>query len=213
VPVEFEGEFEAHITVRADDRNGTDAVRAWADQRGLKFHHIVLARGRNPSQPMVTFRHQGELSQVRLAVDVIAAELLGDGFTVARVKIEAHIGNREVPESDAEAASHADRYFEHHVKLVLEPHTDLTNLTEIVIRHSAHLSRNARRVRDDGREERFVTQRCFSAGRITAGKRCEELEEKLNRTGYAIVSVEREYVVLDSAPQVDAGWLVAEDEQ
>src|SRR4051812_13031477 len=51
--VEFAGEFETHVTVSAADGSALDALRAWAESHGLTFHHIVLERGRTPSQPMV----------------------------------------------------------------------------------------------------------------------------------------------------------------
>jgi hypothetical protein len=209
--VEFEGEFETHITVRADDPDGLDAVRVWADQHGLKFHHIILARGRHPSQPMVTRRAGGNLAQERLTADRLTADLSALGFPVVRVKIEVDIENRDVPKTDADGLPHITRYFEHHVKLVLEPDADLPSLTNLAVCHAAHVSRNARRVRDDGLEERFITQRCYRVGEETAAGRLDELLNDLNRGGYDIVSVEREYVVFDNAPSVDAGWLSPED--
>jgi hypothetical protein len=64
-------------------------------------------------------------------------------------------------------------------------------------------------VRDDGRAERFVTQRCHAAGRATARGRLAALLGALAAGGYAVLSVEEEYVVHDTAPGVDAGWLDA----
>lgn len=52
----FAGELETHVTVRADDPGRVDTLRAWAEARGLAFHHIVVDRGVTPSQPMVSRR-------------------------------------------------------------------------------------------------------------------------------------------------------------
>jgi hypothetical protein len=206
--VEFEGEFETHITVRAEGPSVVDALRAWADRHGLKFHHIVLDRGLTPSQPMVSRRGRGGLSGERAEAADLGRRLAADGFAISRVKIEAAPGNRDTPASDAEAADHhSGRYFEHHVKLALDPDTDLTTLAALAQTHAAHLSRNARRVRADGRSERFVTQRCYAVGRPSAHRRLEALLAALEAGGYPVLSVEEEFVVHDSAPGVDAGWL------
>jgi hypothetical protein len=206
--VEFEGEFETHVTVLADDPSDVEAVRRWADRRGLRFHHIVLDRGSTPSQPMVSRHGRGRLSGERATAVELGRRLASDGFVVSRIKIEAAPGNRDVPDSDHEAASrHPGRYFEHHVKLALDPEADLAALDGLARGHAARLSRNALRVRADGLQERFVTQRCYSAGRKTAHGRLGNLLAALEAGGYPIVSVEEEFVVLDSDPGVDAGWL------
>ena len=65
-------------------------LEQWAERRsGVKFTHIQLARGRTASQPMLTLRgtratYAEEISAVRHAVRSLA----GDGFDVARVKVE-----------------------------------------------------------------------------------------------------------------------------
>jgi hypothetical protein len=113
-----------------------------------------------------------------------------------------------VPATVAEAAAEpADRYFEHHLKLLLPPHADEPALAALVTPHGAHLSRNARRTRDDGLAERFVTQRCHRVGTDVAVAELDRLTEALRGAGQEIVGVEREYVVYDSRPAVDAGWI------
>lgn len=204
---EFEGEFETHVTVRAGDAVAVDSLRAWADHHRLAFHHIVLDRGQTPSQPMIGRRGRGGLSGELAAAVVLGRLLDAAGFDVSRVKIEAAPANCDVPDSDGAAADHPGRYFEHHVKLALDPATDLAALRVLAVGHSAHLSRNARRVREDGRQERFVTQRCHAVGRVAARGRLDDLLSALASGGYAVVSVEEEFVVYDSAPGIDAGWL------
>jgi hypothetical protein len=204
---QFDGDFETHITVRGDDPAAVEALRLWAGRHGLRFHHIVLDRGRTPSQPMLGRRGHGRLSDERAAAHDLALRLAADGFAVCRVKIEAAPDNRDVPATDAEAVGDPGRYFEHHVKLALDAAGDLSALTAMAARHDARLSRNARRLRDDGRQERFVTQRCHGVGRPTAGARLRALLAALTAGGYDVVGVEEEYVVYDSDPGVDAGWL------
>lgn len=206
--MEFEGEFESHITVRVEEPSEVDALRAWAADQGLKFHHIVLDRGSTPSQPMVGQRGRGGLSGELTSAADLCRRLSAQGFTVSRVKLEVAPGNRDVPDSDSEAVDrHQGRYFEHHVKLALDPEADIQALVDLAQEHAAHLSRNALRVRLDGRSERFVTQRCHGVGRATAQERLGALLASLAEGGYSVLSVEEEFVVHDSDPSIDAGWL------
>jgi hypothetical protein len=205
--LEFAGELETHITVDITDPAGIETLWLWAEREGYAFHHIVLDRGRTPSQPMVSRRGVGQLSRELDLATALKRQLAVSGFAVSRIKIEAAPENEDVPLSDAEAADHKGRYFEHHVKLALDSTVDMAAIAAVAVQHSAHLSRNARRVRADGLQERFVTQRCFAVGRDTARERLEVLLVALRARGYPVVSVEEEFVAYDSTPGVDAGWL------
>ncbi|MEV4924837.1 hypothetical protein AB0L03_18665 [Streptomyces roseoverticillatus] len=210
----FAGDFEAHLTVRPITNAGDDqALQRYATTHGMKFTDILLDRGRTPSQPMLTLRRSGALPEVREAVDDAARRLDGAGFTVIRTKIEAAPWASGVPETDAQATALGARYyFEHHLKLLLTPDTDLVALAGIAAAHRAHLSRNARRVRADGRAERFVTQRCRAVGRRTAGARLDALVAAVRTGGHTLVSEEREFVVLDSDESLDSGWIDETDD-
>jgi hypothetical protein len=206
--MDFTGEFETHLTIRAADDADVVRLRAWAAPRGLKCTHIVLARGQSISQPMLTRHGGGELAEQRTAATELAQELHAAGFDVTRVKIEAAPWNSGVPQSDVEGKSHPrERYFEHHVKLLLEAGADIAPLTAIAQRHAAHVSRSALRQRDDGREERFVTQRCCRVGRATAHAALDQLVTALTSANYEIIDVEEEFVVYDSNVALDAGWI------
>ncbi|WP_097883864.1 hypothetical protein [Streptomyces sp. st140] len=196
-------------------------LERWAALRPeVKFTHIALARGRTASQPMLTLRgsrpsYEDELAAVREA----GAALAGDGFAVARVKVECAPWAAEVPREDDDVVGsehpHGRRHFEHHVKLLLdEAGGDAADgrradLVAVAVRHGAHVSWNARRVRADGREERFVTQRCHRTGDRRAALALDALLAELAAHGYEVVDVEREYVLLDSGPELDEGWLEA----
>ncbi|WP_097873513.1 hypothetical protein [Streptomyces sp. ms184] len=196
-------------------------LERWAALRpDVKFTHIALARGRTASQPMLTLRgsrpsYEDELAAVRAT----GAALAEDGFAVARVKVECAPWAAEVPREDADVIGserqHGRRHFEHHVKLLLDEAdgnaTDGSRaaLVAVAVRHGAHVSWNARRVRADGREERFVTQRCHRTGDRRAALALDALLAELAAHGYEVVDVEREYVLLDSGPELDEGWLEA----
>ncbi|MEN3539165.1 hypothetical protein AAH991_28910 [Microbispora sp. ZYX-F-249] len=205
VPVsgpEFRGVFDIHLTVAADD---VAPLAAWARENDAKFTHIVLERGTVRSQPMLTVRGAGTLGEQMTAAATRAARLRDEGFPVLRVKIEAAPWNEDVPRTAEAAATMPGRYFEHHVKVAVRG--DLTPLTELAVTHGAHVSRNARRRRDDGSHERFVTQRCRGVALSTAGRRFEALLADLERHGYAVLEAEREFVVHDDNPGADHGWI------
>jgi hypothetical protein len=197
----LEGDFEIHLTLLADPQ-----LAGFAVAQGLKYTRIVLDRGVTPDQPMLTLHTRGRLATVAAEAQRWEKRLTGDGFTVVRVKVEASPFSGGVPQLDAEAAP--DRSFEHHVKLVVDS-AGIDLARGISLRHTAHVSRNARRGDPEGLHERFVTQRCHGCGRPEAQRRLDALLAELTAAGLAIVEVEQEYVVLDSNPAVDAGWISA----
>lgn len=232
------GEFEAHVTVRCD---GGDAqagrLERWAVARGWKFTHIVLARGRVPSQPMLTLGGCGPYEEQVRICDAAADGLRAAGFAPVRMKIEVPPWDPVVPRSDEEARAWGarggagatggtpQRYFEHHVKVLLDagPGTAspgqrgpdarrLAALTAAAVAHDAHLSWNARRTAGPGgREQRFVTQRCHGVGLPTARARLAALRRAVADLGVDIAEVEQEFVVHDSDIAVDEGWITVDE--
>ena len=210
----FVGEFETHVTVRCDtggeDGDWVSALRAWAAaEGGVKFTHVVLARGRVRSQPMLTLTGSGTLRQQITAATELVTGLEHGAIdcTVTRVKVEAAPWTRGVPRTDGEAAILGPGYyFEHHVKILCHE-ADLEPLAALVVPHGAHLSWNARRVRGAGISERFVTQRCYGVGDASAAEALARLRSALVEDGREVVSAEREYVVYDSDASLDEGWI------
>lgn len=208
----FDGELETHLTVGDASQPSVARLSDWAAARGLGFTHIVLARGRHRSQPMVTLRGNDRADAwiegpVAQAVD----DLARDGFRVVRAKAEAAPWAQGVPQQDIDARlAPPHLHFEHHVKLRLTRDADLDALADRVTGHTAHLSWNARRTRADGHQERFVTQRCHGVGRATAERRLHTLVAVLAATpGARILEIEREYVLHDTHLGLDAGWITA----
>ncbi|MGW3008136.1 hypothetical protein ACWC9R_04755 [Streptomyces sp. NPDC001219] len=205
----FVGEFEVHLTVRDDgDPEVAGRLTAHAAARRMKSVHILLERGEAPSQPMLTLHGTGTYEEIRARAAAAADGLRAAGFDVLRTKIEATPWTTGVPGTDDEAAALGPAYyFEHHLKLVLARSAPVGALLTLAAGHGAHLSRNARRARSDGRVERFVTQRCHRVGLATAGRRLDVLVRELRAVGQRIASVEREFVVHDGNIALDAGWL------
>jgi len=200
------GNFEIHLTVPFRP----DLLAAFAEQHEVKFSHIELDRGHTPSQPMITIPGRGTLPQVREVVREWERKLWGAGMHPNRIKIEAAPWNAGVPQTNDEAQDEpGDRYFEHHLKLRLPDVTAarLIALTHLVVPHGARLSRNARRQREDGCEERFVTQRCHKVGREAARRRLDALVAVLRDNQHEILEIEQEYVVHDAGSHIDGGWM------
>ncbi|MFD2767110.1 nucleotidyl transferase AbiEii/AbiGii toxin family protein [Micromonospora eburnea] len=205
--LEVSGDFEIHITAYASQ---AAQLSAFATEHGVKFVHIVLDRGAYASQPMLTLTGRGTLAEQHAAVSRWQHELREAGIYPCRSKIEAAPWCVGVPQSDEQAAAGpADRYFEHHVKLLLSSTAvaDLVALTDLVAPYGARLSRNARREFADGAQERFVNQRCHGVGLVTARQRLDELVEALRAAGHEPTTVEQEYVAFDSDLHHDHGWL------
>ncbi|MFI6394907.1 hypothetical protein [Nonomuraea sp. NPDC050540] len=201
--VDFAGVFDIHLTVAPGD--DVERLDAWAAGNQATLTHVVLARGAVTCQPTLTLAGRGTLPEQRAAAATCAAGLREAGFRVVRVKIEAAPWNRDVPWTAAAAAKLDGCYFEHHVTVIDPARTE--QLAEIAQRHSAHLSRNARRVRPDGSAERYVTQRCRGVGLSVAGHRLDALVRALGADGFAVLESEREFVVHDDNPGIDRGWI------
>ncbi len=194
-------QYETHVTVRCPEPGEAERLGRWAAAAGLKLTHIVLARGRMRQQPMLTLRGSRTYAQESARAERTVERLRADGFLPVRVKIESSPWAAEVPLRPCRDG----RYFEHHVKLLLEGDTDTAALAERVAPHGAHLSWNARRVRDDATHERFVTQRCHGVDAEGAGRALDGLLDAL--APLRVLEVEREFVLYDSDVSVDEGWL------
>ncbi|MFI6942876.1 hypothetical protein ACIBI4_26710 [Streptomyces sp. NPDC050418] len=192
--------YEAHVTVRCAGAGELARFERWAAREGLKATHIVLARGRMCSQPMLTLRESDGFAAQLAAAREVAGRLRAAGLDPVRIKVESTPWAPEVP-----ALPTGREHFEHHVKLLLDADTDRAALTRVALAHGAHLSWNARRVRSCGRHERFVTQRCFGVPRAAAEQALGALLADLAR--YDVLSVEREFVLYDSDLTVDDGWI------
>ena len=198
--------YETHITL-ATHQESLAAVRAWAGAQGIKWTHIVLDRGQTPSQPMLTFWGTGDVSTLQGKAKEIADAVQELGADAVRIKIEASIENPAVPGNTVVQNPDESGYFEYHFKLLLPAQADLGRVTDVVAPWGARLSRNARRQRDDGCSEHFVTQRATGVDRTIADARCEQLRIALQLAGYDILEIEAEYVVFDSNLSLDLGWL------
>lgn len=211
---EYPGNFEAHVTVSVQSPEELDTLTTWCAERGLRCTRIVLSRGAHVEQPMASWHSHGTALPAALQeMNARAREMRELGLSVVRTKLEAAIGNADVPVTDAQAKSHAPKnYFEHHIKLLREREASRETLVEVCAARGAHLSRNAFRELDTGHEERFVTLRTYGAGAETSQSQLAGLLEDLDELGEDVIEVESEYCVYDSNLALDDGWLPATPE-
>jgi hypothetical protein len=202
---EISGDFELHLTV---SERGGGRLAAFAEEHGLKASFIVLDKGEFAAQPMVTVRGSGTLTEQYPLARQWNDKLIEAGMDPVRIKVEAAPWNAGVPRTHEEAHTEPpERYFEHHVKVLLPDTDGIAALGELVRPHGAKLSRNARRRRTDGSHERFVTQRCRYTCRPWAKEQLDKLVDAVRSAGHEVLDVEEEYVVADTAINLDRGWL------
>ncbi|WP_215910173.1 hypothetical protein [Streptacidiphilus fuscans] len=143
---------------------------------------------------MLTLTGEGPLSAQYVTAYQLVGDLRNAGFDPVRVKIEAAPWADWIPQDHAEAHEQGTaRYFEHHIKLLLSPEESLERLADLVSPYGAHVSWNARRTAANGRQERFVTQRCHRLGLPQAAEQLAALLTVLRDEGHEILSTEQEY--------------------
>ena len=200
------------MTVQAETSEAQQRFVAFCTTAGVKCVLIELAHGEHAAQPMTATFHHGELPAVLAEIEDLHQRLHVAGFPVVRIKLEAVAANEGVP-ADATAAQAFPPacYFEFHAKLLLPPESDRALLQRLCELHDAKLSRNARRQRDDGSAERFVTQRAYRVGRVEAFAGFDVFLEQLRSHGFSVLNQQREYTLYDSAATLDAGWIEIPD--
>lgn len=199
--------FETHLTLLIEEDASLNIARDWAIAKNLKWSDIILDKGDTPSQPMVTFRGQGTLEeQIRIAKSLVL-ELSAMGVQVARVKVEFELPFAETQIELPLIPVPENQYFEHHVKLLLSPNINLAQLSSFVNRYGGYLSRNARRQRADGMQERFVTQRVYGTDPAKSYRHFAQLTDAIRKADFEIVESEHEFVLYDTNIELDSGWM------
>jgi hypothetical protein len=206
---EYFGEFEVHVTVQLVDPASRNRFQDWCAHHQCKPVHIMLAQGEHAEQPMATWwRSRTSLTSVLVEARILEADLQSAGFSVVRIKVEAGLRNQDIPPLDTEVNAHVDsNYFEHHIKLLRDRTASSDRLLGVCVNQSAHLSRNARRDRTHGKEERFVTVRSYRMGQEASFRQLRQLLDSLNEIGEQVLEVDSEYCVFDSNLDLDRGWL------
>lgn len=209
--------FEIHVTVEAPAGQPEpvpafrEACASLKESFGsVKPVLIENSSGAAARQMMTASHHVGTLPEVHVLAFRLSQALVQKGYKIARTKIEANMSNSGVPISDEEAARLSpENYFEFHVKLSLPPGFDEESLKRVASANKAHVSRSAMRITDEGVQKRFITQRVYGAGRLTAVAGFERCCSELAAAGFTIESRIREYAVYDSNVRLDRGWIEA----
>ena len=191
--------FEAHLTL-ADGIEPDAALRAWAHARDLRVLSVELARGTTRRQLMLTARFEATHTQALLVLAGLAEDIRTHSVAqVTRRKLELAVDDCAEPPSGA-------LYLEHHVK-VRTGAPRVPVLSQLGLRHAAHLSRNAFKRLPNGVEERFLTQRFEVAAALPARRALLELVSALEDEAIQVLKSEREWVLYDDNLMLDHGWL------
>ncbi|TXS55042.1 hypothetical protein [Streptomyces sp. t39] len=97
--------YETPVTVRCDGEPGRGRLDAGARTAGPKATHIVPARGRMVSRPMLTLRGGDGLAAQQAAAHGLVTGLRKAGFAPARVKTETTPWAAEVATAPTAASS------------------------------------------------------------------------------------------------------------
>lgn len=210
----YKGIFEAHITLAPLTDDNLVKFQHFCQNNALKLIQIELSRGDFALQQMTASVHEGNLEDVLKDVKSIAQKLGRQGFEVKRIKLEASPFNEDLPANRDELHLHSkENYFEHHLKLLLSENTSNSELLiSICEKYQAHLSRNAFKIHEQGRQERFVTLRHYGLGRQEAGAILQMLQEELEKNGFQILKTITEYCVYDDHIGLDANWLTSQED-
>lgn len=199
----FPGEFEFHITASLLS-NQTAEFRQVCESLGAKAIIIDLTQGATPTQPMLCGVSSGKPEDVFKTMRKFESEL-SKSFKIIRIKIEASLKNKGIPKNEIEY-DNEDCYFEHHVKIKLDPNMDLDQLALELKSFDAHLSHNAIS-RDSCFHEYFATQRVKGFGLNEALVQFQKLNSFFESEGIPMTKSIREYNIFDSDINVDAGWM------
>ena len=198
---EIEGLHEIHITIYPSD---IFALRMYCLDYKIKPILAISAYGDNPIQPMLSKFKNGSSSQViKRAKEMVETMREDYGILPVRVKVEAMIHNKGVPEG--ENSCNNDNYFEFHLKIIVNHSNEWNRLANICSEKGAHLSFNAFKKET----EPLVTLRLpGQIGSIRALQIKDELMVHLKKHGFhSNSSIQSEYSVYDSNIQLDSGWL------
>jgi hypothetical protein len=199
--------YEAHITVEVTNGLSYQNFKDVCTALGIKAIQIELGAGKFPTHFITGSIHSGELAKVEVEVEAVAERLQEAGLRPTRRKIEARVQNRLVPLTDEEASGRSrSNYFEFHTKVTVRGDDESEELRGLCRTFGAHLARSGSNRLNDGRIQRFVTLRFHDQGLSTANLTFENLVGKLIEFGYQPTHMLKEYVVIDTNLDLDAGW-------
>ena len=202
--------YETHITIDSSESRSVQRLAQFVESRNMKWTQILLNSGQVPDQPMITFWGIGTL-QIQLdRARSVCRELEDLECSVVRLKVEKQLyelDEANFQSMDTSLIPEPTLYFEHHLKLLLESEANLVELQKTIQPFDGRLSRNARRCRDDGLLERFVTQRAYKTSAKESLDSVARLKRSLEDADFEIIDTESECVLFDSNIDLDADWL------
>jgi len=205
--------YEFHLTVQTDDLDG---FREFCSQLNVKPIILDLQdrQGNTVMHDVMTSSYHEYPTQTVIdpCVDilVVADKFKNAGFRVVRRKIETtpwHKNAKLIRVHD-EGQMPNGSYAEQHVKILIKNFSEIETIKKIAHETKSHLSRNPRKVFDDGSYIQMLTLRSttFSNNLFEFDEIVANLEHRLHDSGLKFKTGGIEFVIVDSNLEHDASW-------
>jgi hypothetical protein len=203
------GVYEGHITVKIENVDSLGLLNTFCKDLGdnVKCLLIDLPIEENNHQLMTGSYHRGTFTEVFEQLNNLRDKLINSGFIVIRMKLEAMIGNQDVPASDLEAERTPNNYFEFHILVMLNSKEKLKSLVKFCNLNNLGLSRNALKKNKNGVDRCFVTLRMYNVGKVAAQEKFKSLVRNLKEEQFELKNFSQEYIVYDNNPDLDKDWI------
>ncbi len=191
--------FESHVTIEVPTPEVLEELKVTCYNKRIKLSIIELPTGEHPVQVMASVQDSGEYKNIESMTQILINTLKKSNFNITRVKIEGELNS--IPEDFKVPVV----YYEGHIKLLLSNDFDSDRLNELVVGRFGRLSKNARRVREDNLQERFITMRHHGNVNVFE-ERFDSMVSFLKNKWFIILELEKEIVFLDTKETLDRGW-------
>jgi len=219
--VEYPIPYEIHVTVDiSNSKPGTSHIKYLAGYKpkidyfkkvckdmGVKPIVLDLENdGKSVMRDVMTSSHHiGTNVSAYTAAKNIEANLLQNGFKVARVKVET------VPWHPAAPSEMGDRmpedcYFEAHIGCIIFDHEE-AKLSRVIDDLDVHASRNFFKKKDDGRFVKMITMRRHDGLYDDFITELERLKSRLSANNIEFEKVITEFSIYDTKVSHDFRWI------
>lgn len=198
-----EGIFEYHVTVETND---IDKFVETCHCLRVKPVVIMLNSGEHVKQVMTSNFVMGIYPNNLKSIQELAKKLEMSGFPSCRLKIEARVSSRSksrgIPLTAEQMSVWKDAYFEFHFKVKVDQ-GGTERLFDLCRRKNGLIAWNG--LKPEGFY--LITLRICSGGLPEALSANKNFKNYLRSNGYTILQNQKEFVVYDSNPDLDKGWI------
>ncbi len=189
------GLFEIHITV---DNSQIWKLRMFCQDNKIKPIIAIMPNGDFNNQLMISKWITGNQESVFAESNKLADKMKKYGLNIVRIKIESMANNKNVPQDEND---NINTYYEFHIKL---PYCDYDELKKICDEFSAAISFSGFK---DTINFLITLRYSGTIGFVKAQTHQQSFHKYLENFGYKLMSIQSEYVIYDTRPDYDNGWI------